>query len=100
MKKTVTLFAFFASMSFGQTTWTATSSPVPSTITGGPWTLNNGVLVNPNGPGNYCPNGVALNGVSGSSANSGTNILNRIISRSFPAADSPCAASSITARTM
>jgi hypothetical protein len=74
MKKTAILFPIFTALCFSQaTTWTATSNPVQSTITGGPWTINNGALVNPKGPGNYCPNGTALTGTSGSSANSGSN---------------------------
>jgi hypothetical protein len=73
MKKIAILAFAFAASAFAQSTWTATTSPVQSTITGGPWTISNGALVNPTGPGNYCPNGVALNGASGSSANSGSN---------------------------
>jgi hypothetical protein len=68
MKNTAILLAAMAASCFGQTTWTATSSPVQATITGGPWTLNSGPLVNPTAAGNYCVNNVE-------STNSGSNIF-------------------------
>jgi hypothetical protein len=69
MKITAIFFALFTAACFGQqTTWTLTSAPVQSVITGGPWTLNSGPLVNPTAAGNYCVNNVA-------STNLGTNIL-------------------------
>ncbi len=59
--KKAVLLTFFATLCFGQpTTWTATSTPVTATISGGPWTLNDGPLVNPTGPGNYCVGGVPV----------------------------------------
>ncbi len=69
MKNTAILFALLAPLCIAQqTTWTATTSPVQATITGGPWTLNNGPLVNPTSAGNYCVGNVE-------SANSGSNIF-------------------------
>ncbi len=68
MKKPAISLAFLATLCIGQSTWTATSSPVQATITGGPWTLNNGPLVNPTAPGNYCVSNVE-------STNSGSNIF-------------------------
>ena len=68
MKNIAILLALCAALCFGQTTWTAASSPVQATITGGPWTLNNGPLVNPTAAGNYCVSNVE-------STNSGTNVF-------------------------
>ena len=73
MKKYAILVFAFTASAFAQSTWSASASPLQATITGGPSTIANGALVNPTGPGNYCPNGTALNGTSGSSANSGSN---------------------------
>ncbi len=73
MKKFAILFPLFtAALCFGlepaATTWTVINGPATATINGGPWTLNNGPLVNPAAAGNYCVGGVE-------SSNPGANIF-------------------------
>lgn len=77
MKNIVFLSLAFAVSALAQsTTWTATSTPVQAHITGGPWTINNGALVNPSGSGNYCPSGTSLNSATtGASVNTGVNLF-------------------------